>query len=238
MRQAGQIFAAAISIVMCALPVAAQHLSDFAAPRPIPPGSVLVVGFLGGFDRWNDPHRGVRRVALNLRSRGLYAETAGNHRYRTALKFIRLALDTNRNGRIDPREALAARVILFGQSWGGAATVKVARALQSLGVPVLLTIQVDSVGLHDADIPANVREAANFYQDDLWTIKGRRVIRAVDPARTRILGNFQFSYHDRYVDESDSSWMRRTIGRSHVKMELDPLVWNKVEQLILNAAEK
>ena len=42
-----------------------------------------------------------------------------------------------------------------------------ARALEKDGIPVLLTVQVDSVaklGKNDTTIPANVAQAANFYQ--------------------------------------------------------------------------
>jgi hypothetical protein len=63
-----------------------QRLADFTTPQPVPAGSTLVMGFLGGFERWDDEHRGVRRVVLRLRRRpGVYAESAGNHRRRTAL---------------------------------------------------------------------------------------------------------------------------------------------------------
>jgi len=54
-------------------------------------------------------------------------------------------------------------------SWGGAETVALARELGEQKIPVLLTIQVDSVtkvGQNDAVIPANVAEAANFYQTE------------------------------------------------------------------------
>jgi pimeloyl-ACP methyl ester carboxylesterase len=232
--------AAAVLTLVAACPPAAisQRLSDFTAPQPLPPGSVIVLGFLGGFERWNDEQRGVRKVAFDLRSRGipnLFVETASNHRRRTAVKFLRQALDTNRNGRIDAEEAVRARVILYGQSWGGATVIKTARELQRWGVPVLLTLQVDSVGLSDAVIPANVHAAANFFQHDLLTIRGRGEIRAEDPSRTRIIGNYQFSYYFRHVDESSASWPRRTLGGSHAKMELDPQVWARVEQLILDA---
>jgi hypothetical protein len=222
-------------LALSALPVAAQRLSDFITPQPIPAGGVLVVGFLGGFEHWNDGHRGVRKVAMDLRSRGFFAETVGNHRRHAAVEFIRRALDRNGNGRIDPDEAAAARVVLYGQSWGGAAVVETARELERWGVPVLLTVQVDSVGVHDSVIPANVRAAANFFQHDLLSIRGRNEIRAADPSITHILGNFEFSYYFRPVDESDASWARRTFGGSHAKMELDPLVWKRVEQLILDA---
>jgi pimeloyl-ACP methyl ester carboxylesterase len=222
-------------LALSALPAFAQRLSDFITPQPVPAGGVVVVGFLGGFEHWNDEQRGVRRVALDLRSQGIFAETAGNHRRETAVEFIRRALDRNGDGRIDADEAAAARVILYGHSWGGAAAVQTARELEQWGVPVLLTVQVDSVGVHDSEIPANVRAAANFFQHDLLTIRGRNQIHAADPTRTRILGNFEFSYYFRSVDESEASWARRTFGGSHAKMELDPLVWQQVEHLILES---
>jgi pimeloyl-ACP methyl ester carboxylesterase len=214
----------------------APRLADLTTPTPLPPGAALVVGFLGGYESWNDPHRGVRQLVLRLRARpGVYAESISNHRRGVALTLIRRALDTNRNGRLDADERSRARVILFGQSWGGAAAIETAQELDRLGVPVLLTVQVDSVGVHDGVIPANVRAAVNFYQHDPLTIQGRGAIRAADPARTAILGNFESSYVFRSVDESDGSWARRTLGGSHAKMELDPAIWARVEQYISDA---
>ncbi len=196
----------------------------------------MAVGFLGGFEHWNDEHRGVRKLALDLRERGIFAETASNHRRETAVEFVKRALDRNGDGHIDAGEAARARVILYGQSWGGAAVVQTARELEQWGVQVLLTVQIDSVGLHDGEIPANVLAAVNFYQHDLFTIRGRREIHAADPTHTHILGNFGFSYYFRPVDEADASWARRTFGGGHAKMELDPMVWQQVEQLVFDAA--
>jgi hypothetical protein len=126
-------------------------------------------------------------------------------------------------------------VILYGQSLGGAAAIASARDLERLGIPVLLTVQVDSVGFGDGVIPANVRTAVNFYQHDLLTIQGRGQIRAADPARTQILGNFGTSYGARSVDETNASWARLVFGGSHAKMELDPVIWTQVEQYISDA---
>lgn len=199
-------------------------------------GSTLVIGFLGGYDGWNDEHRSVRRLVLKLRQQpGVYAESISNHRRGVALKFIRRALDTNHDGKLEPSEKAAARIVLFGQSWGGGATVLTARELEKLGIPVLLTVQVDSVGVNDAIIPANVRTAVNFYQRDPFTIQGRSEIRAADPAGTTILGNFKESYRSRKIDESNASWRRKLLGRSHTKMELDPQLWSRVEQYIADA---
>ena len=224
-----------LATLICPLAFA-QRFSDFVTHTPLPAGSTLVIGFLGGYERWNDEHRSVRRLTLRLRRRaGVYAESISNHNRKLALKLIRRALDTNRNGQLDPAEKAAARIILFGQSWGGAAVVDTAGDLEGLGIPVLLTVQVDSVGINDAVIPANVRAAVNFYQHDPLTIQGREEIRAADPARTTILGNFRESYVNRSIDESNASWPRRVLGGSHNKMEVDPDLWSRVEQYISDA---
>ncbi len=188
--------------------------------------SAIVIGFLGAFERWDDEHRGVRRVALDLRARnlpGVFVETFGNHHRRAAMRLLRRKLDAN---------GASTRVILYGQSWGGAAVVKTARELERWGVPVLLTVQVDSVGTGDAMLPANVQAAVNLYQHDPFTIQGRSEIRAADPSRTQILGNFQYTYP---IQAVEGSWARRHLGGSHTKMELDPAVWARVEHLMLDA---
>ena len=215
-----------------------QSVSDFTTRLPLAPGNTLVIGFLGGWERWNDSHRGVRKLALQLRREGgVYAETISNHRQEVALDLIRAAFDWNRNGRLDPEERAGARIILYGQSMGGAAVVKVARRLQTLEIPVLLTVQVDSVGRSDGVIPSNVIAAANLFQHDDPPIMGRESIRAADPSRTRILGNFQYRYWFKKVDTSDATWARKTLGGAHARMELDPEVWTHVEQLIRDGIE-
>jgi hypothetical protein len=58
---------AATLVLLGALSLCAQHMKNFQIPKHVPPGSTVVIGFLGGFEHWNDPHRGVRKVALDLR---------------------------------------------------------------------------------------------------------------------------------------------------------------------------
>ncbi len=227
---------AMLVFAVCCPFAGAQQPADLKTPTPLQPGSTLVVGFLGFYEHWNDDHRGVRQLVLRLRERpGVYAESFSNHRREAAVSFILRALDTNGDGRLDAQEKAQARLILFGQSWGGAAAVAAAKDLAQIGVPVLLTAQVDSVGLHDGVIPPNVRAAVNFYQHDPLTVQGRGEIRAADPAKTLILGNFRTSYIFRPVDQSGASWARRTLGGSHAKMELDPATWVEVERYISDA---
>lgn len=233
-RKCALLLAAASCTAACP-----QTLSDLKTATPIPAGSTLVIGFLGFYDGWKDEHRSVRRLVLKLRQRpGVYAESISNHHRRVAMRLIRRALDTNRDGKLEPEEKSRARIILFGQSWGGAAAVFTARDLEKLGIPVLLTAQVDSVGINDEVIPANVRAAVNFYQRDPFSLQGRSEIRAADPARTVILGNFRERYTSRTVDQSNATWPRRVFGRSHTKMELDPEVWSRVEEYIAGAVAR
>ncbi len=147
----------------------AQVFSDLTTPLPMPPGSTLIIGFLGGMDRWNDPHRGVRKLAVKLRdsSSGIFVESISNHHRKLALELIQKAFDWNHNGRLDPDERAKTRIILYGQSLGGGAVVHLAWRLQTLGIPVLLTVQVDSVSRHDGVIPANVDAAATLTKANL-----------------------------------------------------------------------
>lgn len=208
-------------------------MQDLEIPEPGPVRSTIVIGFLGGFERWNDAHRGVRKLALDLRALGLpgvYVETIENRHQELATSLLKLSIGGNRNRRV--------RVILYGQSLGGAAVLRTARDLRKLNVPVELTVQVDSVGLRDACVPSNVRAAANMFQRDPLTFVGRSEIYAEDPSATRIIENTQYSYLFRpfgTLNESDASWARRALGGSHAKMEADPLVWNHVQTLILAA---
>jgi pimeloyl-ACP methyl ester carboxylesterase len=196
-----------------------------------------VIGFLGGWERWDNPKRSVRKLALRLREKrlpGFFVETAGNHSRKTVRQFLHQALDANRDGKLQPEEAAAARIVLYGQSFGGAATVKLARELARWNVPVLLTVQVDSVGRDDHLIPPNVKRAMNFYQRDPGPLRGEDEIRAADPSRTGILGNQRFTYlFRRDIDLSDYPRLARAAPIAHWRMDNDPVVWGLVEALIL-----
>jgi len=225
---------ACVTLTLAAM-VSAQSLKDFRTPRPLPRGDTLVIGFLGGWDEWDDARRGVRQTALLVGALPrTHAETASNHKRKRAIELIRESFDFNRNGRLDADERRDARVILYGQSMGGAAAVLTARDLKKLGMPVLLTVQVDSVGSRDSVIPDNVAAAANFYQRESWPLVGQKTIRAADPRKTRILGNYEYFYKDTKVVFLTEPW--RALGGSHAKMEQDPELWGRVMELILDAA--
>jgi hypothetical protein len=214
-----------------------QHYQDFTTPTPQREGHILVVGFMGGRESWDNDKRGVRKLALKLRAMslpGVHVETVENKKRRLAIELIRDAFDRDRDGRLDDRERASARLIVYGQSFGGAAVVKLARQLKEMGVPVLLTVQVDSVGRGDKVIPSNVARAANLFQRDGLVIKGEREIRPEDPSKTTIIGNFKFDYDGKKADLSEVSWLKRLFQAAHTKMDHDPEVWALVERTILD----
>ena len=99
---------------------------------------------------------------------------------------------------------------------------------------MLLTIQVDSVPKifqNDAIIPANVVQAVNFYQTN-GHLHGQPEIRAADPTRTHIIGNFRFDYERSAYNCSEYPWYDRVFSKAHTQIECDPSVWKQVESLI------
>ncbi len=201
----------------------AQRLRDLESASKIKKGDAIVIGFLGGFEKWNDDNRSVRKVVLTLRTLpGVHAESIANHNLSTAVKLITHAA------------AARPRVVIFGQSLGGNATVELARILRQRHIPVLLTAQVDSVGMRDGVIPDNVRAAVNYYQHNPLTIWGRAEIRAADPFYTRIIGNYerQYAMFDSSYEGTGTSWARRHLGGGHARMEADTGLWAQVELLI------
>jgi hypothetical protein len=213
-----------------------QRYEDFSTPTPLQPGTFLILGFVGGREAWDNPSQGVRQFALNLKAKDLYAriETVENQKRNLALRLVSEAFDQDRDGNLDKHETQSIRLILYGQSFGGAAVVKLARQLKTHGVPVRLTIQIDSVGRGDGLIPSNVVRAANLYQSDGVLIKGQSLIRAEDPSRTKILGNYRFGYKNLKIDLSGIRWHKKVFRKAHTKMGLDPEVWCLVETLILS----
>lgn len=212
-----------------------QRYQDLTTRTPLDEKHFLVLGFMGGRDSWKTENH-LRRLAVKLRSMdhpSLHLETVENRKRGLAIELIQRALDRNRNGQLEMGERVSARLILYGQSFGGAAVVKLARQLEKMQVPVLLTVQIDSVGRGDDRIPSNVARAANLFQRNGLMIRGEPRVVPEDPLRTTILGNFEFDYSKKVIDISGVRWHKKIFRQAHTKMEHDADVWAKVEELIL-----
>jgi hypothetical protein len=221
--------------------VRGQRYRHFTIPTPLRERQILILGFMGGREPWNNEDRNVRKLALKLRSLNdpeILVETVENKKRALAIELIRNAFDRNRDGTLEERESAATRLIIFGQSFGGAAVVKLARQLKEMDIPIALTVQVDSVGRGDQIIPSNVTRAANLYQRNGWFIRGEPEIKAENPASTTIVGNFKYDYSHRRIDLSRVPFMKKAFRVAHTKMEYDPDVWAKVEELIMDSINK
>lgn len=197
---------------------------------------VIVIGFVGGFVKHDDMVHSAVQVGAHLRrdNPGVFVEVIENHHGEKAFAEIVRRVDTDRDGTLSTEEKRHARIVLYGHSWGASQAVTLARQLDKEGIPVLLTVQVDSVPKHgenDKVIPANVADAANFYQLNGF-LHGEPQIRAADPARTHIIGNFHFDYKGIPLGCKEYPWYNRLFMKAHTQIECDPKVWNQVESLI------
>lgn len=218
-----------------------QRYRHFTTQTPLTQGQILVLGFMGGREPWNNDDRNVRKLALKLRSMNdpeICVETVENKKRALAIELINNAFDRDRDGRLDERERASIRLVIYGQSFGGAAVVRLARQLKKMDVPVALTVQVDSIGRGDRMIPSNVARAANLFQKNGWFIRGEPEIHADDPTRTTIIGNYRFDYSRKQIDVSRVPIMKKAFRVAHTRMEYDPDVWAKVEELILDSIKK
>jgi hypothetical protein len=214
------------------LPTGEPSESTIAAKAP-----AIVVGFTGGFVRHDNAVHSPVQMAARIRegySSGVKVEVYENRRREQAYQEILKLLDTDHDGKLSEEEKRGARIVIYGMSWGGSETVALARELGEQKIPVLLTIQVDSVaklGENDAVIPTNVAEAANFYQAE-GLLHGQTTIRAAEGASTKILGNFRVAYGEKTLKCENYPWYDRVFMKYHTEIECDPAVWKRVEALI------
>ena len=137
-------------------------------------------------------HHGPVKLAQRIRQdlpKGDFIQVFENRHRKAAYKSILRLLDSNHDGILSNQEKSRARIILFGHSWGASAVVLLSRELDRAGIPVLLTVQVDSVEKpwqRDKIIPDNVAEAVNFYQPH-GLVHGRSLIMAARIRRRRFL---------------------------------------------------
>ena len=198
---------------------------------------VIVVGFLGGFVRRDEPHHPEVHMIEALRQeypQGTYFGLFENRRVNDAYKAILKRVRSNLDDKLSDDEKRRAHILLFGHSWGAAAVVELCRRLERLGIPVTLSVQIDSVAKpfqNDWLIPPNVLQAVNFYQTH-GLIHGRRKIVPADPAQTTILGNFRWEYKGGPAACHGFSWRGRLLSKGHTEIECDREIWSQVESLL------
>ena len=124
------------------------------ATDPYAPTPTLVIGFMGGFVHSDDLRHSEAQLAQRLEeSYGdhVRVELFENRQRAQARKSIVDWVNRLEAARITGEGIQQPRILLFGHSWGGSAVVYLARDLEREGIPVTLTIQVDSVRKHGQD---------------------------------------------------------------------------------------
>jgi hypothetical protein len=199
---------------------------------------LIVIGFLGGFAKNDSKHP---EVWFGDYLRELYSPAAevsvvSNHQRRRAITDVLRLLDTDQDGVLTAAEKTQAKIIVYGHSWGASEAVAFARELERLGIPVLLTIQIDIVpkpGQRPILIPSNVEASVNFFQaEGDGLLHGRSEVVAEDPGRTEIIGNLHMTYEGRHVDCRNYPWFARTFNKPHHEIENDARVWKQIAFII------
>jgi pimeloyl-ACP methyl ester carboxylesterase len=229
-----------IPLTLFAMVALASAMAFAVESQPLayqPTATDIVIGFVGGFVAPDNPHHGPVQLAEHVRETlppGTYIRIFENRHRKQAYSAVLHLLDANHDGALSSEEKARARIILFGQSWGASAAVLLARDLRREGVPVLLTVQVDSVAKfwqNDSVIPDNVAAAVNFYQTQ-GLVHGRRRIVAADSSKTEILGNYLIDYRKNPVSCPDASWADRFFTPGHMQSECDPHLWSEIEGMV------
>lgn len=215
----------------------AESAPSTTAPIASSSSATIVIGFVGGFVHRDDARHSEVQLVEKLRqmhANRVHAEIFRNRHIGAAHRAILKWLDRDEDGNLSPEERRGARIILYGHSWGASAAIALARQLAQENIPILLTVQVDSIaknGQDDQFIPANVAKAINFYQTR-GLLHGRTRIAASDPAHTEILGDFRFDYQKQPTECAAYPWVDRHLFKGHTSIECDPQVWSKIETMI------
>jgi len=203
---------------------------------PVSAPGLIVIGFLGGFAKSGDPNHPEVWFGAYLRELYSTAEVSviSNHQREKAVSDVLQLLDADQNGILTSAEKSQAKIIVYGHSWGASEAAAFARELEPLGIPVLLTVQIDIVrkpGQQPIRIPRNVEAAINFFQSE-GPLRGRPEVVAEDPGRTEIIGNLHMTYDDQHVDCRNYPWFARTFNKPHHEIENDARVWNHIAFII------
>src|SRR3984885_14574582 len=116
---------ASLTFLFAAIPVPSPALDGAAlhSEAAAPPANI-VIGFVGGFVRHDNPHHGPVVLAQQIRRsfpQGTYIRIFENRRRKRAYDAVLHLLDTNRDGILSSEEKAPARLVLFAHSWGACA---------------------------------------------------------------------------------------------------------------------
>ena len=182
-----------VVVLLSAVALEAQPQRKGPAPERSGSCKILVAGIVGGLDTPNNRFSGVVKIRKQLQALNnpeICAKTFSAYHWTSAYHWIAEYFPSRREERWSNEEIQSVpKIILYGHSLGGWACLSLARLLDTKGIPVELTVQIDSVGFTDSVVPPNVKAAANFYHRATLPFLTRRNIRAENENSTQVLGN-------------------------------------------------
>ncbi len=155
---------------------------------------IIYLGFVGALETSGNKHSGVVQIRDILQTKeysDVCAKSFSPYSWTDGRDWL-LHYFPSHDGPLTPEELQQApKVILVGHSMGGWAMLSVARDLRSREIPVVLTIQVDSVGLTDHTIPRNVKSAAIFHANDVLVFMTTKTVKREDPNYTKMVADIR-----------------------------------------------
>ena len=115
------------------------------------PARPMVVALFTGFSGSSGDNIGMEQIRQRLLQEGVIARRFGHSQQRSAVNFLRSHADS-------------ADIVLIGHSFGADSTIEVAERLRAQGLTVSRLVQIDTVGVGDDLLPANVESGLNFFQ--------------------------------------------------------------------------
>jgi len=156
--------------------------------------NVLYLGIVGGLETPTNRRSGVvqiRDALLTPAYTDVCARTFSPYHWTAARNWILSYFPQHPGAMTEVELEKAPKVVLVGHSLGGWAVLSVARDLDRKGIPVELTIQVDSVGFTDHTVPKNVKEAAIFHARDILMFLTTKKISAQDASQTKLVADLR-----------------------------------------------
>jgi hypothetical protein len=155
---------------------------------------ILYVGIVGGLETPNNKRSGIVQVRDTLRDPAyteVCARTFSPYDWMAGRSWILSHFPQHTGPMTEIELGQAPKVVLACHSLGGWAVISVARSLDREGIPVELTVQVDSVGITDHTVPKNVKEAAIFHARDILMFMTTKEIKTEDANRTKLVANIR-----------------------------------------------
>jgi len=151
--------------------------------------NIVYLGIVGGTEPSNNSHSGVVQIRDVLRGPtfpDVCAKSFSPYFWTSGFHWVLTHFPSHPGPLTKDELEKTPKIILVGHSLGGWAVLSVARNLNRKGIPVELSVQIDSVGITDHTVPRNVKAAAIFHANDAMFLLTTKTIKLEDPSRSKL----------------------------------------------------